>query len=103
YGLACIEARDTVELGLDERGLERPQSPLRPGEQRGQAALHPGMHVGHGAELMIERRNVSSRPCRYERTISSSKEVIVQVAFGNAPDRIEIGSGQGINEGVVHD
>ena len=92
WRFAGIEARDAVEPGLDERRLERLQPPVRSREQRAEPGLNPFVHLRHGGELAIERRDVGARPLRYERAIASKKEMIVQVALGHAPEGVQIAS-----------
>jgi len=76
-GPAGLEARDAVELGLNQRRLERLKPPLGPCEQRAKSGLPPFVHLRHAAQLVIERRDVFAGPFRYESAIAPKKEVVV--------------------------
>jgi hypothetical protein len=47
------------------------QPPVRSREQHAEPGLNPFVHLRHGGERVIERRDVGARPRRYESAIPS--------------------------------
>jgi hypothetical protein len=85
-----LQPRHAVLPRLYEGRLKRQGAARRPGEHRRQVLVGERVHLGHGAQDPIHRRDIDPGPLPHERSIAPAEAMDMEIGLRRAADRVAV-------------